>query len=71
MDIYEEGNVIYGAFNTFQKEKKYIGDTKKCTLRELVEDWTWQNLEAIRRCPPRRIYMDIVLIMPSNKDVKQ
>lgn len=38
MDIYEEGNVIYGAFNTFQKEEKYIGDTKNA----LWENW-WRT----------------------------
>lgn len=47
MDIYEKGNVIYGAFDTYKEEENGVGDFNKCTLGQLAEDWN-TNINHVR-----------------------
>ncbi len=47
MDIYEEGNVIYGAFHTYKENENDAEKVNECTLGELVEDWN-TNVNYVR-----------------------
>lgn len=47
MQIYEDGNVIYGAFGQYTEGKEHKETEKKCTLGELAEDWN-TNVNYVR-----------------------